>query len=114
MKKIYNQKDKKLIIVEKDKIHQINIDQISYIRSESGLSSIKFVKLKNIHISKPLTFFEKELSNMGFIRSNRNELINCINIKEYIPNKKQIILINNIVLNISHRQAAKLKEFFST
>lgn len=114
MKKSYDdQKNKKLVVVEKNKIHQLNIEDIAYIHSEGGLSSIKILDKKDIHVVKTLKQFEIELGGIGFVRVNRNELVNCLNIDEYFPKQKTIILKNKKNIKVSFRQSKEIKECFS-
>lgn len=114
MKKNYKyQVNEKLIIVEKGKIKQIDVDKIFYISSEGGMSSIRLVEQKNVNVIKSLNYFEKELNSLGFIRANRNELINCFKIREFIPKQKLIILENLEEISISFRQISMFRKFFT-
>ena len=100
------QKYEKLIVSEKGKIHQITIADIKTIYTEAGVSTIHKSDGNNIIVSKNLTFFEKELINLGFVKANRNEIINCTFISNFdLKNKK--VKINNEIINISCRNLKK-------
>jgi len=97
MKTDYNcQKGQKLIIKEKGKLHQVEIEQITRITCSEYVSTIYQSNLaENIIISKLLKDFETELSGMGFFRANRNTLINLNNMVSYEHNGKLIIVMKN-------------------
>ncbi len=55
----YNfQKVKKLIVKEKTKFHQININEIIYIYSEAGISTINKINNDKITCAKNLSYFD--------------------------------------------------------
>ena len=111
MKKNYNfQKDEKLIIREKEKLHQITVSDIATIHSESGISTIKKINNEKIVVAKNLSFFEKELAELDFIRANRNELINCACILNFNSTNKHIELCNNRKIKISRRNIRHIHE----
>lgn len=113
MKKNYDfQNTKKLILKEKYKIHQISISEIVYIYSESGISTIYKSDNSKLHISKNLSFFEKELVEFEFERANRNELVNCAYILDFDIKKRQVSTVNN-KLNIICRNLKKFLKRFS-
>ena len=101
------QKDEKLIVSEKEKIHQIPISDIETIHTESGISIINKSDGRNIVVSRNLSFFENELINIGFVKANRNEIINCAFISKFdLKNKK--VKINDKIINISCRNLKKV------
>ena len=113
MKKNYEfQKGEKLIISEKNKIHQIEISEIEIIYTESGISTIKKRDKSSISVSKNLSYFDKELADLEFERANRNEIINCAFITDFNIKQRELKLSNNIV-KISHRNLKKFTKIFS-
>lgn len=71
------QKNKTIIVKEKGKIHQISVENITYINSETYLSTIHFNNnKKSITLSKPLKGIENELKDYLFFRIHRSTLIN--------------------------------------
>ncbi len=110
MKKNYNyQKGQKLIVNEKAKFHQIDIERISHISCDGYISTIYILGEKeNIPTSHLLKYFETELSDMGFFRTNRNTLINLNHVDSYQSNGKPVIkMSNNQKFIISRRRLAE-------
>ena len=104
----YNlKKGKKIIVSEKNKIHQINLEDIIFIHSESGISTINKLDRGKLTFAKNLSFFEKQLENIGFAKANRNKIVNCAYISSFNFKNKQIKLCNNDVINISRRNLNK-------
>ena len=97
MKKNYNyQKGEKLIVNEKGKFHQIDIERISHISCDGYLSTIYIVDEKeSISVSHLLKDLENELSDMSFFRVNRNTLINLNHVKAYQSNGKPVVVMSN-------------------
>jgi len=107
-----NQFNKNIILKEKGKFKQIEMEKIIKISCEGYISTIKTID-SEISISKILKKFEGELKNYGFIRVNRNNLVNFKHIKNYskINSKPTITLSNNEKLIISRRNLPKLMTF---
>ncbi|HED05357.1 MAG TPA: LytTR family transcriptional regulator [Ignavibacteria bacterium] len=107
MKTNYNhQKGQKLIVNEKARFHQIDIERISHISCDGYLSIIYILDEKeNISVSHLLKDFEGDLSDMGFFRVNRNTLINLSHVDSYQNNGKPIVkMLNNKEFIISRRR----------
>ncbi len=97
-----------MTIKETSKIYKITAEDIIRIKSESGISTIMRKEGQNISLSKNLVFFEKQLTSLGFIRINRNDLINSKEI-EFIDCKKRVVLMKDgTKLTISVRNLAKV------
>ncbi len=107
-----SQKEEKLIIRERGKIHQITVADIEIIHSESGISTVIKTDGKNIVISKNLTFFEKELAKYGFARANRNKIINCAFVSTFDLKNKKIITTDEKTIKISCRNLKTFIEIF--
>ena len=113
MKKNYNfQKDEKIIVSEKNKLHQITVAEIETIYSESGISTINKSDKNKLVFAKNLLFFEKELKDFGFVKANRNEIVNCAYILNINLKTKQVELCNNNIINISRRNLNNFKNIF--
>jgi DNA-binding LytR/AlgR family response regulator len=97
MKTDYNcQTGQKLIVKEKGKLYQVNIEHIIYITCSGYVSTIhQSSQTENITVSKLLKCFEIELAGMGFFRANRNTLINFNNMAGYEQNGKLTVVMNN-------------------
>jgi len=100
------QTGQKLIIKEKGKLHQVDIDQISLITCSGYVSTIYQVnQAEPIIVSKLLKDFELELEEMGFFRANRSTLINLNNLVSYENNGKPTIhMKEDIKIIISRRK----------
>ena len=100
------QTGQKLIIKEKGKLHQVDIDQISLITCSGYVSTIYQVnQAEPIIVSKLLKDFELELEEMGFFRANRSTLINLNNLVSYENNGKLTIhMKEDIKIIISRRK----------
>jgi two-component system LytT family response regulator len=113
MKKDYScQNDIKITVKENNKIRQINIGDISYIKCDSYVSTIHFIDAdKSISITKLLKRFEIELSEFGFIRANRSCLVNVRYIKSIeICKNTKLTLVSDENISISVRQLPKIKK----
>ncbi len=97
MKTDYNcQKGQKLIIKEKGKLHQVDIEQITYINCSGYVSTIHLSnQFDDIIVSRLLKDFETELAGMRFFRVNRNTMINLSNMAGYEHNGKLFIVMKN-------------------
>ena len=111
IKKSYrNQRDERLIIREKAKLHQITVADIASIYSESGITTVKKINNEKFVFAKNMSSFEKQLSELDFIRANRNEMVNCAHILSFDAKQKQIELCNEVKIKISRRNIGKLQE----
>ena len=114
MNKNYNfQKGIKIIVKEKGKFHQIDIDKITHITSDNNIYSFHIQGKKEIvSIYKVLKEIEQELLNYDFFCINKNTIVNLSRVKTYFKkeNKPIIKLSNNKEVIISRR---KLSDFFA-
>lgn len=103
-------KEKKIIIKEKSKAHLINIEDITYLHCDCYLTTVHTISDEKITVAKLLKYFEEDLTNEGFVRINRNILVNCRHIKSYEKGGNRIITMNNKdQLKASRRGLVKLK-----
>jgi len=114
MKKDFNcQNQQKIILSEKGKYTQVEIENISHIYCEGYLSFIKLIDKENaITVSRSLKSFEQTLLDVHFLRINRNCLINLKNVTSFDCKKLQIMLRGNTTLKVSRRQCSELLKFF--
>lgn len=113
MKKDYSfQNDKKIIIKGHFKTQQIPIENITHIKCDGYISTIFFkVEETPVTTSKLLKLYEIELSELGFIRANRNTLINRKHIKCIERLDSNILtLITDEEIQVSCRKIAKIKK----
>ncbi len=108
----YNiQNNKTIILKGKGVIKQIKIDEITHIKCDSYLSTFYYSDNRKPEIySTLLKEIEKEVGDLGFIRINRNELINMRFIN-YIKSKQQrtIYLDNKTEFHVSRYRWRSLK-----
>lgn len=108
------QRDKKLVLKEKNTIKQISMDKITHLICDGYLTSVYTIDNKTITVSKLLKCFEIELSQYGFIRVNHNALVNVNNIIEFQKgNKRCLILSNKKEVKVSRRKLCLFKEVFN-
>jgi DNA-binding LytR/AlgR family response regulator len=112
MKRDYScQNEKKIILRENKKTLQVDIKIISYIECDSYISTIHFVnEEKPVITGKLLKLFEIELSELGFVRANRNTLVNVKHIESIENcNNRILTLVTKEQIPISCRQLSKIK-----
>lgn len=91
-----SQTGQKLIIKEKGKLHQVDIEQMSYIACSGYPSAIHLAnQTENIIASRLLKDYETELAGMKFFRANRNTLINLNNMASYEHKDKLLIVMKD-------------------
>lgn len=108
MKTDYNcQKGQKLIIKEKGKLHQVDVEQITHITCSGYVSFVHQAdQADDIIVCRLLKDFETELSeDIGFFRANRNTLINLSYMVSYEHNSHiNVVMKENIKVIISRRK----------
>lgn len=92
----------RLIVKEISKIHQIPINEIVFIHSESGISTIYKSDNSKVIVSKNLAFFQKNLCAYAFKKANRNKLINCAYVL-FIDTKNRQLRLLDCIIDISCR-----------
>ncbi len=108
------QRNKKLVLKEKNTIKQISLDRITHLTCDGYLTSVYTIDNKTITVSKLLKNFEIELIPYGFIRANHNALVNVNNIIEIQKgNKRYVVLSNKKEIKVSRRKLCLFKEIFN-
>ncbi|MDY0202349.1 MAG: LytTR family DNA-binding domain-containing protein [Tenuifilaceae bacterium] len=109
----FNQKNKKIVLNEKGKMHFINLEQISYICSNDYLLTIHLVNnTDRITITGKLGEFEVKLKELGFAKINRSCIVNLTAINTYNLIHQKIV-IENVELKVSRNCAKQLREHLS-
>ena len=104
------QKGKTIILKTVKKCIQISIGDLIYIENDSYVLSYYLINKETpITISSSLKKVELELVNYGFIRINRNQMINMKHFKSFDARKKIVTLNNDLSLSISRRKLSLLK-----
>jgi two-component system, LytTR family, response regulator len=107
----FAQKGQKIILKEKNINHFIRMDTITHLMCDCYLTTVYTENGCNYVIAKLLKEFELELSSYGFVRVNRNTIINILHIVRYKNlGNRTVLLTNGVLIDISRRGMARLKE----
>ena len=105
------QKEKKIILKEKCINHFIRLDTITYLMCDCYLTTVHTDTGDSYVIAKLLKEFEEELTPYGFVRGNRNVIINITHIRSCRNSgTRRVQLTNNISIDISRRGMGRLRE----
>lgn len=109
-----NQQNQAIALKSGKQLKQFYVDQIIYITSSAYVSTLHLANTDQPEsFSVLLKSLEKVLSPYGFIRINRNELINMKYFKELQEKQhRKVILQNNQEFTISHRKMTLIRQFF--
>jgi len=102
---------KKILITEKSKSFYINLEDITYISCDKTVSTVHVMNKKETYsMAKLLKNFEKYLEDCGFIRANRNTLVNIKYLSAiHVENGRKHITINNIDIIVPKRKVSLFK-----
>lgn len=114
MKKDFScQKDVKVILKEKGKSKLIDMDKITHIICDGYITTIYTTVNEDITISKLLKHFEIEFAGCGFMRINRQTLVNLKNVESInYGQKRNLVLVTGTIINVSVRKIVLLKKQF--
>ena len=114
MTKNYHElQDKRLLLIEKKRVHQLKIDEIVYIECVNHLVLVYLInKTQPDHYSISLTSIENELSNSGFLRINHNRLINMKYVVEIIVKNHEVKLNDEKIFTVSRRKWHRVRFYF--
>ena len=104
------QQYEKLIISESDILYQIPIAEIELIFSKGGLTTIRLADSGEVSIVKNLTYFVHKLEDLGFVRVNRNVIVNCAHISSVNFRNRELRLNNDEIIPVSRRNLSKLRK----
>ena len=108
------QQYEKLIISESDILYQIPIAEIELIFSKGGLTTIRLADSGEVSIVKNLTYFVHKLEDLGFVRVNRNVIVNCAHISSVNFRNRELRLNNDEIIPVSRRNLSKLRKAITT
>ncbi len=102
MEKIFINTHKKVVIVD--------VNEINYLDALGAYTIVCLTKSRNIKVSKNILTFTKMLTSENFIRTNRHNTINLLNITEITKEKDKAIVHfdNKSKLEISKKLYSKL------
>ncbi len=104
------QQHEKLIVNDADILYQIPVAEIEKIFAKGGLTTIQLSDTNEVSIVKSLTYFENELEDFGFVRINRNVIINCAHISNINFRSRELKLYNGEKITVSRRNLSKLRK----
>lgn len=106
------QRNEPIVLREDGKIKQVFIADIVYIESKGYQSLVHLVDCeKNVIVCKILREFETELTKYGFVRINRNRLLNMKYFKEYNYKTLRVVLNDDTECIVSRRKLSAIKQF---
>ena len=105
-----SQKGIRYRVNQKDKILFLSLEDVSHMVCDSYLTTIYLIDGRNVSVTKLLKKFEEELKDFGFVRANRNVLVNLIHVDcIHIGKGERKLFVNGVSINISRRNLYKFK-----
>ncbi len=107
-------KSRNLLISEKECFTKIPCDNIYYCESGGNYTEIFFNdngQELSVLASKNLMYYDKKLSDIGFIRISQSYLVNGSKIKKLMKKNRKIILQNGKMLPVSKRCKNEVVEY---
>jgi two-component system LytT family response regulator len=90
-------------------IELIPYDEIIYCKSDGNYSTLALTGNRKMTVSKPLKYFETNISSEQFVRIHKSYLANIIHIKKYLKRDGgELVMINNDVLPVSRNNRQEL------
>ena len=88
----------------------VHIESIMYIQCHGGLATMFLSDESTVNEIQPLKTFEEDLCGMGFIRINRNTIVNSKYITKINTNqRKGMVCLGEIVLKVLRRRLRGFK-----
>lgn len=111
-----NQQNQTIILKSGRQLKQFYVDQIMYVSSSAYVSQLHLSDTDKIEsFSILLKNMEELLAPYGFIRINRNELINMKYFKRLQEKKQRVVVLqNDQEMVISHRRMVDVRRFLKT
>ena len=94
-------------------VKRVLCGEILYVQCDGNISHITLMDGSELVSVRLLKLFEEDLAGAGFIRINHNLLVNLSEITEirYVSSRKrQVVLSNGAVLDVSYRKWKQVKE----
>lgn len=110
-----NQQNQTIVLKSAKQLRQFYVDQIMYISGSSYLSTIHLANSDKAEtFSILLKQLEGKLASFGFLRINRNQLVNMKYFKQLKANQKRLIVLqNDKELCISCRKVPQVRQFLT-
>lgn len=108
-----NNSNKKIIIKTTDSIHLLEIKNIIFCDSDSCYTTVHTSDGQEIMVSKTLKDYEEMLTDCGFYRVHKSNLINLLHIKRFErQDGGYIVLTNDLRIPVASRKRDELLELF--
>lgn len=105
--------DRTLQIKEETTTSFITLEKIEYIHCEGYLSTIFTVSGEKYSTARALKYFEALLFDYGFIRTNRNSLVNIMHITDCtLGSSPSVTLVGETKISIAKRRIRCVNDYF--
>lgn len=109
--KFISQKEQKIIVRAKSVSHILNMTEVTHLICDCYLTTLYSKSGGSVMVAKLLKEFDDELRDYGFIRVNRNAMVNVLHVVSIANGRRRLVtLSNNATIEISRRGMARLKE----
>ncbi len=111
----YNPKQtrKKLVLKNIEAIHIVSIENIIYITSDNNYSEFHINDGRKIVVSKPLKFYDEQLSSYLFFRTHQSYLVNLNSAKTFHRKDSVLELSNGTQVPVSSNKSSALIHYLS-
>jgi len=108
------QTEKKIVLRTTENIYVIPISEVVRCRSEKNYTYFYFTNREKIIVSRTLKDFEEILTDHGFMRVHRSNLINLKYISRYEKSEGgYVIMLDDSRVDVSHRKKEKLLSYIN-
>lgn len=106
-----SQKERKIILKERNSHHFLSLDVITRLECDCYLTTVFTNSGQTYVVAKLLKEFEDILTPHGFVRVNRNAIVNSTYVRSYSNAASRIVhLTTDEMVNVSRRGMSRLKE----
>lgn len=109
------QKHKKLAIIEKAQTNVVCCDEITHLDCNGDLVFVFHVNKNSPYsYTRSLKEIECELAGFGFLRINRNRVVNMQHVVNLNAKRRELRLANEVTLLVSRRKWQIIRDFFGS
>ncbi|MBN2820563.1 MAG: response regulator transcription factor [Bacteroidales bacterium] len=102
----------KIAIPDMEGIELIQYSEIMYCKSDGNYSTLALIGNRKMTVSKPLKYFEENISSELFLRIHKSYLVNLTHVKKYLKKDGgELVMTNNDVLPVSRNSRNELLKF---
>ncbi|MBN1990562.1 MAG: LytTR family transcriptional regulator DNA-binding domain-containing protein [Bacteroidales bacterium] len=103
--------EQKIVVRTKTVSHVLSIKDITHLVCDCYLTTVYTKTGEHLMVAKLLKEFEQELEGCGFVRVNRNTMINVVHVTSFATGRKRTVqLSNSTSFVMSRRGMGRLKE----